>query len=131
MVMLPEVGGFWLREAALYDDEGVCLAVANLPESYKPLLAEGSGRLQSVNLWIAVSNTADVELKADPSVIMATVEEVTRAKNEAKDYADELIEGLEKDIGQDMEAAKDYTDKAVSELDKNTKKAIADAVKKR
>ncbi|WIO44635.1 phage tail protein [Klebsiella electrica] len=130
MVMFPQVGGFWLREAALYDDEGVCLAVANLPESYKPLLAEGSGRLQSVNLWIAVSNTADVELKADPSVIMATVEEVTRAKNEAKDYADELIEGLEKDIGQDMEAAKDYTDKAVSELDKNTKKAIADAVKK-
>lgn len=53
---------------------------------------------------------------------MATVEEVTRAKNEAKDYADELIEGLEKDIGQDMEAAKDYTDKAVSELDKNTKR---------
>lgn len=130
MVMFPQVGGFWLREAALYDDEGVCLAVANLPESYKPLLAEGSGRLQSVNLWIAVSNTADVELKADPSVIMATVEEVTRAKNEAKDYADELIEGLEKDIGQDMEAAKDYTDKAVSELDKNTQKAIADAVKK-
>ncbi|MBC4285605.1 phage tail protein [Klebsiella quasipneumoniae] len=130
MVMLPQVGGFWLREAALYDDEGVCLAVANLPESYKPLLAEGSGRLQSVNLWIAVSNTADVELKADPSVIMATVEEVTRAKNEAKDYADELIEGLEKDIGQDMEAAKDYTDKAVNELDKNTQKAIADAVKK-
>ncbi|VGI45648.1 Tail fiber protein [Klebsiella pneumoniae] len=130
MVMLPQVGGFWLREAALYDDEGVCLAVANLPESYKPLLAEGSGRLQSVNLWIAVSNTADVELKAEPSVIMATVEEVTRAKNEAKDYADELIEGLEKDIGQDMEAAKDYTDKAVNELDKNTQKAIADAVKK-
>lgn len=130
MVMLPQVGGFWLREAALYDDEGVCLAVANLPESYKPLLAEGSGRLQSVNLWIAVSNTADVELKADPSVILASVEEVNRAKNEAKDYADELIEGLEKDIGQDMEAAKDYTDKAVNELDKNTQKAIADAVKK-
>lgn len=130
MVMFPQVGGFWLREAALYDDEGVCLAVANLPESYKPLLAEGSGRLQSVNLWIAVSNTADVELKAEPSVIMATVEEVTRAKNEAKDYADKLIEGLEKDIGQDMEAAKDYTDKAVNELDKNTQKAIADAVKK-
>ena len=39
MVMFPQVGGFWLREAALYDDEGVCLAVANLPESYKPLLA--------------------------------------------------------------------------------------------
>ncbi|PCP25690.1 phage tail protein, partial [Klebsiella pneumoniae] len=54
MIMLPQVGGFWLREAALYDDEGVCLAVANMAPTYKPLLAEGSGRLQSVNMWIAV-----------------------------------------------------------------------------
>ena len=91
MIMLPQVGGFWLREASLLDDDGVCLAVASLPPSYKPLLAEGSGRLQAVNLWIAVSNTADVELKTDPGVILATVEEVTRAKNEAKDYADEVI----------------------------------------
>ncbi|WP_154946302.1 phage tail protein [Klebsiella grimontii] len=91
MIMLPQVGGFWLREASLLDDDGVCLAVASLPPSYKPLLAEGSGRLQAVNLWIAVSNTADVELKTDPGVILATVEEVTRAKNEAKDYTDEVI----------------------------------------
>ncbi|HBQ2636443.1 phage tail protein [Klebsiella pneumoniae] len=130
MVMFPQVGGFWLREAALYDDEGVCLALANLPPSYKPLLAEGSGRQQALNLWIAVNNTADVQLMTDPAVIVASVREVERAKNEAKDYADELIEGLEKDISQDMEAAKEYTDKAVSELDKNTQKAIADAVKK-
>ncbi|HBQ5421766.1 TPA: phage tail protein [Klebsiella pneumoniae] len=119
MIIPPQVGGFWLREAALYDDNGVCLAVANLPESYKPLLAEGSGRLQSVNMWIAVSNTADVELKADPSVILASVEEVNRAKNEAKDYTDELIGALGESI-----------DQAVNELDKNTQKAIADAVKK-
>lgn len=130
MIIMPQIGGFWLREAALYDENGDCLAVASLPETYKPVLAEGAGRLQSVNLYIAVSSTSDVELKADPSAILATVEEVNRAKNEAKDYADELIEGLEKDIGQDMEAAKDYTDEAVSELDKNTQKAIADAVKK-
>lgn len=91
MIMLPQVGGFWLREASLLDDDGVCLAVASLPPSYKPLLAEGSGRLQAVNLWIAVSNTADVELKTDPGVILATAEEVTRAKNEAKDYADAVI----------------------------------------
>ncbi|MEG8850984.1 phage tail protein [Klebsiella pneumoniae] len=100
MVMFPQVGGFWLREAALYDDEGVCLALANLPPSYKPLLTEGSGRLQSVNLWIAVSNTADVELKADPSVILATVEEVIKAKAEAKDYTDEVAGSLDADIQQ-------------------------------
>ncbi|MHC8030515.1 phage tail protein [Klebsiella pneumoniae] len=100
MIMLPQVGGFWLREAALYDDEGVCLAVANMAPTYKPLLAEGSGRLQSVNMWIAVSNTADVELKADPSAILATVEEVNRAKAEAKDYTDEVAGTLDTDIQQ-------------------------------
>lgn len=79
MLIPARAGGFWLREAALYDDAGVCLAVANLPESYKPQLTEGSGRLHSVNLWIAVNNTADVELKSDPSVILATVDEVNKA----------------------------------------------------
>jgi hypothetical protein len=107
MIMMPQVGGFWLREAALYDDEGVCLALADLPPSYKPLLAQGAGRLQSVNVWIAVSNTASVELKADPSVILATVEEVNRISSEAKDYADEIV----------------------GELDTSIQEAIAEAVK--
>lgn len=100
LLIPPQVGGFWLREAALYDDEGACLAVANMPESYKPLLAEGAGRFQAVNLWIAVSNTASVELKADPSVIMATVEEVARAKSEAKDYTDGVAGSLNTNIQQ-------------------------------
>ncbi|HDY9049947.1 TPA: phage tail protein [Klebsiella pneumoniae] len=105
MIMLPQVGGFWLREAALYDDEGVCLAVANMAPTYKPLLAEGSGRLQSVNMWIAVSNTASVNLITDPSVIMATVNEVNRAKGEAKDYADQIVGDLDINIQQAIDAA--------------------------
>lgn len=100
MIMLPQVGGFWLREAALYDNDGVCLAVASLPPSYKPQLAEGSGRLHAVNLWIAVSNIADVELKADPSVILATVDEVNKAKSEAKDYTDQVVGDLDTSIQQ-------------------------------
>lgn len=100
LVIMPQVGGFWLREAALYDADGVCLAVANLPPSYKPLLAEGSGRLQSVNLWIAVNNTADVQLITDPTVIIASVDEVNRAKNEAKDYTDGIVGELDTSIRQ-------------------------------
>ncbi|MBC5202287.1 phage tail protein, partial [Klebsiella pneumoniae] len=95
MVMFPQVGGFWLREAALYDDDGVCLALASLPPSYKPLLAEGSGRQQAVNLWIAVNNTADVRLMTDPAVVIASLGEVDRAKNEAKDYADKILNELD------------------------------------
>ncbi|WP_323095110.1 phage tail protein [Klebsiella quasipneumoniae] len=106
MIMPPQVGGFWLREAGLFDEDGVCLAVASLAPSYKPLLAEGSGRLQALNIWIAVSSTADIELKADPSVILATVDEVNKAKNEAKDYADQVA----------------------GDLDTNIQKVIADAI---
>ncbi|HCM7772460.1 MULTISPECIES: phage tail protein [Klebsiella] len=100
MLIPAQAGGFWLREAALYDDAGVCLAVANLPESYKPQLTEGSGRLHSVNLWIAVNNTADVELKADPAVILATVDEVNKARDEAKDYTDQVVGDLDTSIQQ-------------------------------
>lgn len=100
MIMQPQSGGFWMREAALYDDEGECLVVASLPPSYKPQLAEGSGRLHAVNIWIAVSSTADVELKADPSVILATVDEVNKARDEAKDYADQVVGDLDTSIQQ-------------------------------
>ncbi|MGX2243933.1 phage tail protein [Klebsiella pneumoniae] len=100
IVMQPQVGGFWLREAGLYDDAGDCLAVANLPPSYKPMLAEGAGRLQAINLWIAVSNTADVQLMTDPTVMIASVDEVERAKNEAKDYTDEVLGDLDTNIKQ-------------------------------
>lgn len=91
MIMPPQIGGFWLREVALYADDGSCIAIGNLPESYKPLLAEGSGRFQVIRVLISVSNTENVELIADPSVILVTMESVIEVKNEVKDYADEQL----------------------------------------
>jgi hypothetical protein len=76
LIIPPEVGGFWTRELGLYDSEGVLIAVANMAESYKPLLAEGSGRAQTVRMVIAVSNIASVELQVDSSTVMATKEYV-------------------------------------------------------
>ncbi|HHC2290608.1 TPA: phage tail protein, partial [Klebsiella pneumoniae] len=81
MIIPPQVGGFWVREAALYNEEGECLAVANVPPSYKPLLSQGAGRLHAVNLWIAVIDTASVQLTTDYSVVLATVDEVNRLKS--------------------------------------------------
>lgn len=105
MIIPPQAGGFWLREAAVFNEGGICLAVASLPESYKPLLAEGSGRTQSVNLLIAVSSTADVELKADATVILASVEELERAKNDAKDYTDGAVGKLNQDLSEAVSEA--------------------------
>ncbi|MGE8070147.1 phage tail protein [Serratia ureilytica] len=91
MIMPPQIGGFWLRELALYADDGECIAVGNMPETYKPLLAEGSGRFQIIRMQLKVSSTAAVELIADPSVILATVEDVNTLEEKVKDYTDEQL----------------------------------------
>ncbi|GLV16415.1 hypothetical protein KML001_13980 [Klebsiella quasipneumoniae subsp. similipneumoniae] len=91
MIIPPEVGRFTIREAALFDDAGVCMAVANVPETYKPVLAEGSGRFTILRIWLAVSSTEAVELVVDPGIVLATVEDVINAGNEIKDYTDEQL----------------------------------------
>lgn len=72
LVIPPEVGGFWMRELGLYDDAGTLIAVANMAESYKPELAEGSGRAQTCRMVIIVSSIASVELSIDATTVMAT-----------------------------------------------------------
>ncbi|EAA6400823.1 TPA: tail fiber protein [Salmonella enterica] len=72
LVIPPEVGGFWMRELGLYDDEGTLIAVANMAESYKPELAEGSGRAQTCRMVIIVSSVESVALSIDSTMVMAT-----------------------------------------------------------
>jgi phage-related tail fiber protein len=72
-LVIPETeGGYWLREMGLYDVAGDLIAVANCPPSYKPEMAEGSGRTQVLRMVLVVSSTAAVQLKIDPSVVLAT-----------------------------------------------------------
>ena len=72
LLIPPETGGFWMRELGLYDDSGTLIAVGNMAESYKPALAEGSGRAQTVRMVIMVSDIESVELTIDTSTVMAT-----------------------------------------------------------
>lgn len=75
--IIPESeGGWWIREIGLFDKTGNLIAVANCPETYKPQLAEGSGRTQSIRMVLIVSHTDAVILKIDPSVVLATREYV-------------------------------------------------------
>lgn len=76
LVIPPEVGGFWMRELGLYDDAGTLIAVANMAESYKPKLEEGSGRAQTCRMVIIVSSIESVELTIDSTTVMATQEYV-------------------------------------------------------
>ncbi|HIC8001382.1 TPA: phage tail protein [Enterobacter hormaechei] len=85
LLIPPETGGFWMRELGLYDDTGTLIAVGNMAESYKPALAEGSGRAQTVRMVIMVSDIESVELTIDTSTVMAT-----------QDYVDDKLAEHEK-----------------------------------
>ena len=71
--IIPEdVGGWTIREVGIYDVDGDLIAVGNFPETYKPILEEGSGRTQTVRIVLQVSSSSTVELKIDPSIVLAT-----------------------------------------------------------
>ncbi|HEB5015650.1 TPA: phage tail protein [Enterobacter asburiae] len=94
--IIPEnEGGFWIREIGLYDDDGILIAVANCPETYKPELQEGSGRTQTIRMILIVSSTSAITLKIDPSVVLATRQYVDDKVIEVKSYADGLMRAHE------------------------------------
>ncbi|EEH8366821.1 phage tail protein, partial [Salmonella enterica] len=61
------------------------IAVANMAESYKPELAEGSGRAQTCRMVIIVSSVESVALSIDSTMVMAT-----------QDYVDDRLAEHEK-----------------------------------
>lgn len=71
-VISENEGGWWIREVGLFDESGALIAVGNCPESYKPQLAEGSGRTQTVRMVLITSSTDNITLKIDPAVVLAT-----------------------------------------------------------
>ncbi|MEX9845414.1 phage tail protein [Providencia rettgeri] len=95
--IIPEQdGGWWIREIGLFDKASNLIAVANCPETYKPQLAEGSGRTQSIRMVLIVSHTESVTLKIDPSVVLAT-----------REYVNTEIAVLDKKIQLDLDGKLD------------------------
>ncbi|MDF0420584.1 tail fiber protein [Escherichia coli] len=76
LLIPPETGGFWIREIGVFDENGDLIAVGNTAESYKPIVAEGSGRAQTFRTILTVSSTATVALTVNNTMVMATVDYV-------------------------------------------------------
>jgi phage-related tail fiber protein len=98
--IIPEdVGDWWIREVGIFSEDGTLIAVANCPDTYKPLLSSGAGRTQVIRMVLIVSDTSAVELKIDPAVVLATrkyVDDVMKAHKESRDHPDasETAKGL-------------------------------------
>ena len=121
LLIPPERGGFWMREMGLYDDTGTLIAVGNMAESYKPALAEGSGRAQTVRMVIMVSDIASVELTIDTSMVMATqdyVDDRLAEHEESRRHPDASL--TEKGFTQ-LSSATDSTSESVAATPKAVK----------
>ncbi|PIJ42622.1 phage tail protein [Tatumella sp. OPLPL6] len=113
--VIPEnEGGWWIREVGLFDESGALIAVGNCAESYKPLLAEGSGRTQTVRMILITSSTENITLKIDPSIVLATRKYVDDKVIELTAYIDKAL------------AIKQPLDKTLSEL---SGKSVAELLK--
>ncbi|HFE3807235.1 TPA: phage tail protein [Escherichia coli] len=90
--VIPEnEGGWWIREVGLFDESGALIAVGNCPASYKPQLAEGSGRTQTVRMVLITSSTDNITLKIDPAVVLATRKYVDDKVLELKVFVDDKM----------------------------------------
>ncbi|MEH8155968.1 phage tail protein, partial [Gallibacterium anatis] len=75
---IPEnVGGFWIREMGIFDNQNRLVAYANCPDSFKPELTSGSGKVQVVRMILLVSSSDAITLKVDDSVIFVTRGQLT------------------------------------------------------
>ena len=72
-IIPPEVGGFYIKTAGIYCDDGSLFAVARLADTYKPLLNEGSSKDITLNFKLQIANASDsIILKVDNNVVLAT-----------------------------------------------------------
>lgn len=80
-IIPASVGGFMIREAGVFDDEGNLIAIGKYPETYKPSIENGSAKDLIIKIILEVSNTSVVTLKIDPTIILATKKDIEVLNN--------------------------------------------------
>lgn len=72
MVVPASSGGYYMREAGLFANDGTLIAIARIAEQYKPLLEEGAGASITISMRIAISSDAQVYINIPESINYAT-----------------------------------------------------------
>lgn len=84
-VIPPSEGGYYIREVGVFDEDGTLIAVGTFPQTYKPTIEEGATKDVMANMIIAVNNVEVIELKIDPNITIATIEDLEITKQEILD----------------------------------------------
>ena len=76
-----DVGGFYIREIGVLDNQNNLILIAKQPETYKPIISQGSAKELWIKVIIQAINSEVLELKVDTSIQTATVELVANFLN--------------------------------------------------
>ncbi|MCC0716529.1 phage tail protein, partial [Clostridioides sp. ES-S-0077-01] len=94
-VIPGSVGGFMIREVGIFDSKEQLIAVSKYPETYKPTADSGSVKDLVIKIILVVSNTSSVNLKVDPTVILATLKDLQDLDNKIDTTKTELTNNIE------------------------------------
>ena len=67
-----DVGGFYIREIGLYDEDDELIVLTSYEETYKPVAEEGSTMELFIRIAMVLSNSNAVTIVIDPSVVFVT-----------------------------------------------------------
>ncbi|MFA3991564.1 phage tail protein [Clostridioides difficile] len=92
------VGGFMIREAAVLDNENNIIAIGKYPETYKPRAEDGSIKDLVVKMILQLSNTSNVTLEVDPTLVFVTQKDI----QDLDDKFDKNIKEIKVKIGEEL-----------------------------
>lgn len=92
------VGGFMIREAAVLDNENNIIAIGKYPETYKPRAEDGSIKDLVVKMILQLSNTSNVTLEVDPTLVFVTQKDI----QDLDDKVDKNIKEIKVKIGEEL-----------------------------
>ncbi|EAA8735870.1 phage tail protein [Salmonella enterica subsp. enterica serovar Virchow] len=127
LVLPEEVGGWYVREVGVFDNEGELIAIGKFPESYKPLLPGGCGKQVCIRLIMEVSNTTAMTLTVDPSIVLATHDYVDARLDEHEHSTNHPDATLTQKGFTQLSNATDSDDETKAATPKAVKAAMAEA----
>ncbi|HGG6993730.1 TPA: tail fiber protein [Salmonella enterica subsp. enterica serovar Virchow] len=127
LVLPEEVGGWYVREVGVFDNEGELIAIGKFPESYKPLLPGGCGKQVCIRLIMEVSNTTAMTLTVDPSIVLATRDYVDARLDEHEHSTNHPDATLTQKGFTQLSNATDSDDETKAATPKAVKAAMAEA----
>lgn len=71
-VVPSDIGGFTIREMAVFDENGTMIAICNTPDTAKVRVTDGVVHELLLKMEILLNNKESVQLIVDPNVVVAT-----------------------------------------------------------